>query len=224
MFVTERKKTTTGKCQRNGRKRENGKGVRTFLSNKGKRPSEDIHKVREPVWVRRAVKLADVHDVVLVFQHGSLVVVDVKIVWGREHGDEGGEAGVSAPLVHAVARVLRLVRADDGEELVLLQEIAHGVVAVVVGAATGVVVREQILMGLRAVVFEGIGPQKITHWAKRGGLAKTVDLANVIEGGDVRGDSSVDTEELLVHQCGQGEGVERFHDCVVHLLRVLVQA
>ena len=43
-----------------------------------------------------------------------------------EDGDEGGESGGLALAVHAVARVLGLVRADDGEEVVLLQEVAAG--------------------------------------------------------------------------------------------------
>ena len=55
-----------------------------------------------------------------------LVVVDVEVVWRRENGDEGGESGGLALAVHAVARVLGLVRADDGEEVVLLQEVAAG--------------------------------------------------------------------------------------------------
>lgn len=41
----------------------------TLLSHEGQGPREDIHEVGEPVGVRGAVELADVHHVVLVFQH-----------------------------------------------------------------------------------------------------------------------------------------------------------
>ena len=35
-----------------------------------------------------AVELSDIHDVILVFEHGSLVVVHVQIIGSREDGDE----------------------------------------------------------------------------------------------------------------------------------------
>ena len=59
----------------------------------------------------------------------TLVVVDVEVVGGREDGDDRGEAGGLALAVHAVAAVLRLVRPDDGQQPVVLQERAHGRVA-----------------------------------------------------------------------------------------------
>ena len=41
----------------------------TFLSHKGQGPGEDVHEVGQPVGVRRAVELTDVHHVVLILQH-----------------------------------------------------------------------------------------------------------------------------------------------------------
>lgn len=43
----------------------------TFFPDKGQRPGEDVHKVGQPVGVGGAVKLPDVHHIVLVFQHRS---------------------------------------------------------------------------------------------------------------------------------------------------------
>lgn len=43
----------------------------TFLANEGQGPGEDIHEVGQPVGVRRTVKLPNVHDVILIFQHSS---------------------------------------------------------------------------------------------------------------------------------------------------------
>jgi len=44
---------------------------RTFLSDKRQRPREDVHEVGQPVGVRGAVELPDVHHVVLVLQDGG---------------------------------------------------------------------------------------------------------------------------------------------------------
>lgn len=43
----------------------------TFLSDEGQRPGEHVHEVGQPVGVRGAVKLPDVHHIILIFQHRS---------------------------------------------------------------------------------------------------------------------------------------------------------
>ncbi len=54
-----------------------------------------------------------------------LVVVDVEVVGCGEDGDDGGEARGGVGFVHAVPGVLRLVRANDGQQVVAVQELAH---------------------------------------------------------------------------------------------------
>ena len=53
--------------------------------------------------------LSDIHHVVLVLEHGGLVVVDVQVVGGREDGDQRGETRSLTLSVHSVAGVLSLV-------------------------------------------------------------------------------------------------------------------
>ena len=60
-----------------------------------------------------AVELADVHHIVLVLEHGSLVIVHIEIVGSREDGDERREPRGLAFSVHSVARVLCLVCSDN---------------------------------------------------------------------------------------------------------------
>ena len=104
---------------------ENGdEHVGNLLADEGKRPGENVHEVREPVGVRRAVELANVHNVVLVLQHGGLVVVNVEVVGRGENGHNTRESGRPGLAVHAVTSILGLVGADDGEEVILLQEVA----------------------------------------------------------------------------------------------------
>ena len=58
-------------------------------------------------------KLTNVHDVVLVFQNGSLVVVDIQVVWSTEDCHDTREAGGPGLAVHAVSGVLSFVCANN---------------------------------------------------------------------------------------------------------------
>jgi hypothetical protein len=63
--------------------------------------------------MRCAVELSDVHDVVLVLQNRSLVVVYVKVVWRAEDGHDTGETSCPCFPVHSVSSILRFVRTND---------------------------------------------------------------------------------------------------------------
>jgi hypothetical protein len=124
----------------------------TLLSHERQTPGEDVHKVRKPVWVRSAVELANVHDVVLVLEDRSLVVVDVEVVGSREDGHDRGESSRLGLAVHPVTArgggrsdvssglrrrvgarnvpsILSLVRTNNGQQTVPLEELAGGGVA-----------------------------------------------------------------------------------------------
>lgn len=79
--------------------------------------------------MRRAIKLSYIHDIRLILQDSRFVLVHVEVVWGGEDRHDGGEAGGFRFAVHAVAGVLCFVGADDGEEVVLFEEVAGGGVA-----------------------------------------------------------------------------------------------
>ena len=79
-----------------------------------------------------AIELPYVHHIVLVLQHSSFVIIYIKIIGCGEYCDERWKASRLAFSVHTVSGVLRLVGADDGEQIVVLQELAAGCIAVVV--------------------------------------------------------------------------------------------
>ena len=72
--------------------------------------------------MRRTVELADIHHVVLIFEHSSFVVVNIEVVGGAEDGHNAREARCPCLPIHSITGVLGFVGADDGEEIVLLQE------------------------------------------------------------------------------------------------------
>lgn len=46
-------------------------------------------------------------------------------------------------------------------------------------------------------------------------------FTDVVEAGDLRGQASMNAQELLVEQSGQGKAVKGLHAGVIHALRVL---
>ena len=98
----------------------------TLLSDERQGPREDVHEVGQPVWVRCAVELPDVHDVVLVLEYGSLVVVDIEVVRRAEDSHDTGETSSPCFPVHSVSSILCFVRTNDREQVVLFKEGACG--------------------------------------------------------------------------------------------------
>lgn len=74
--------------------------------------------------MRGAVELSNVHDVVLVLQYCSLVVVHIQVIGCTEDGHDTGEAGCSRLAVHAVSSILSLMGTNDGKKAVPFEESA----------------------------------------------------------------------------------------------------
>ena len=72
--------------------------------------------------MRGAVELSNIHDVILVFQNGGFVVVDIQVVRGRENGHHTREPRRPGLSVHAVAGILCFMGSNDREEVVFFQE------------------------------------------------------------------------------------------------------
>lgn len=108
------------------------------------------------------------------------------------------------------------------------------------------IVQEIIASLFLAEIFEGIGPQDVTHEALGGRFSEAINLqqllakyydssmmvscleipyvSDVIESVEFRTETTMNTQELLVHDCSQGQAAERLHTCVIYGLRVLVLA
>ena len=54
-----------------------------------------------------------------------------------------------------------------------------------------------------------VGPQKITHGSFMWNFLYTIESSNVVEGIDTGGETSVETEDLIIDEGGQGEVVEQ---------------
>ena len=77
-------------------------GLFTFFTDKRQTPCENVHEVGQPIRVRTTVELSDVHDIVFVLQHSSLVVVHIQIIGRRKNGNQWGETCRLTFSVHAI--------------------------------------------------------------------------------------------------------------------------
>lgn len=73
-------------------------------------------------------------------------------------------------------------------------------------------------------VFKRIRPEHVAHDARRRGLPESVNGPNVVEGDHVRAETSVDAEELLIHDGRERKRAECVHAGLVDGLTVLVLA
>lgn len=190
--------------------------------------------------MRGAVELPDVHHVILVLQHGRLIVVHIKVVGGAKDGHHAGESRRPGLPVHAIPGILSFVRADDGEQVVLLEEGACGGVREEIGAASDAVVNKIFACLFLPELLKRVGPEDVTHQAVGRRLPKAINLRKVSVGPPVRQTISyrldilegvqfwtqapVDTEELLVHDRRQRQRTEGFYTSLVDLLAVFVLA
>lgn len=89
-------------------------------------------------------------------------------------------------------------------------------------------------------LFQRIGPENIAHQTMSGGFAETINLSglapcptlarssthglDVFQCMQLRAQTSVYTQKLFVHDCGERQRAESIHTCIVDLLGVFVLA
>lgn len=121
-------------------------------------------------------ELPNVHNIILVLQHGRLVVVNVQVIWSTEDGHDTREASSSCLAVHSVASVLRFMGTNDRQQVVLLQERASSGVGEEVRTASDMVVDEILLRLFLTKVLQRVCPEKIAHETVGWWLSESVNL------------------------------------------------
>ena len=202
--------------------------------------SVDSSALTELIIAGKPTELSDVHNVVLVLEYCCFVVVDIKVVWRAEYRHDTWETSRPRLSIHAVTSILRLMSADNGKQIILLQECTCCWVRKEVGTTSNVVVDKIFLRLLLTKVFQRIRPQYIAHEPMGRWFSKSVDLRDVsimqdvslkctyaldiLQGMQFRTQTAMNAEELLVHDSGKRERAERLHARFVYCLGVLVLA
>lgn len=168
----------------------------------------------------KLTELSNVHDIVLVLQNRSLVVIHVEVIRCAEDGHHTRETSRPRLPVHSVTGILGFVGTNDGEQVVLFEEGAGGGIREEVRASTNVVVYEEIIRLLLSKLFEWIGPENVAHQAMRRWLSETVNLDRsakvsqapvststyafqVVQSVKLGAQSTMYAQKLFVHNRGQ---------------------
>ena len=128
--------------------------------------------------MRRAIELSNVHDIILIFEHRSFVVVDIQVVGSAEYCHDTGEARCSGLPIHAIPSILCFMGADDRKKIVLFEECTRSWVREEVGAPSDVVVDEVFASLFLAKLFEWVGPENVAHKPVSGRLAESINLSS----------------------------------------------
>jgi hypothetical protein len=75
-----------------------------------------------------------------------------------------------------IPSILRLVRADDGQQAIALKECASRLVGEKVGATPHVIMHKALRSLLLPKVLYGIGPEKVAHKTRRWWLTEPIQL------------------------------------------------
>ena len=173
--------------------------------------------------MRAVVELADVEFPLVVVRNGACVIVSIEVVGRREDCNDGGEARGGARVAHVVAVVLGFMCAEDGQHTIAFQELTGRKVCEDIGAPAEAVQGEALAIARREVLCR-VGPQDVAHGAVQRRLAEAVDLHNVVNRLEVRGDPPVDAQKLPVDDGAQRECVEGLERHLVHSVVVFALA
>lgn len=135
--------------------------------------------------------LIELHD-------GRLVAAAVAVVGRREDRDD---RLFVAPVV---AFHDELMRARDESEAVGAVELLRHVLTERVTGSTG--------GDTPSTAIIGIGPEQVAHGSLVGNLLETIQSTNAIEGVDEGRQSSVQAEDAILDQSGQGQKVEQIRE------------
>lgn len=90
------------------------------------------------------VELLDVECVLFKFNNGSLIIVNIAVVWCREYCNNHWEFLRAIPFMHFISIKLGLVGSQDGEKFIFMKELICGLLPEEVGTASHVVLLESL--------------------------------------------------------------------------------
>lgn len=186
-----------------------------------------------------AVKLPNIHDVVLILENRSLVVVNIEIIRRAENGHHAWKTRGSSFPIHSIACILSFMRPDDGQQIILFQKCTCGRIGEKVWAATNMIMNKKLRGLFLTEFFQGVCPQNIAHESLRWWLPESINLRSSAIASDGFGSrhahtfeifqrvqfgtqSSMYAQKLLVHDCCERQGTERIHTSFVYPFGILM--
>ena len=91
----------------------------TFLADEGERPGKYIHEIGQPVGVRRAVELPNIHHIILVLEYSGLVIVHIQIIGSAKNCYQRRKAGCLTFSIHSIPDGTRQKKNREKPRLIL---------------------------------------------------------------------------------------------------------
>ena len=82
-------------------------------------------------------------------------------------------------LIFILPRILCFMSSNDGKEIILLEKITTGCIAIEIWTSSDRIMREVLRVFLISKIFQWIRPQQITHGTKCWGLLEAIKLKNL---------------------------------------------
>lgn len=162
------------------------------------------------------VELLDIQLIVLELDHSAFVLVKVAVVRGREDRDNAREALI-APVVHLETLKLHLVRSDQADQAVPSEELAESLEAENEGAAS-LLVRFELAALLPCWVVHWVRPEQVAEQALQRRFVGSAVFLQTGDGSQLRGNPSMQRDELLIDNRSDRKVVEEVHKKLVNLL------
>lgn len=168
--------------------------------------------VRDFTLTGSRVKLKEVVFHVFVDLHnGGLVSASVAVVGGGEHRDDVALMGPVVSVHH------ELMGSCDSSQVVGVVELLRDVLAEGVASTTG--------RDTPTASVIGVGPQQIADWSFVRHFLHAVELSDLIEGVDGRRQTTMEAENLVLNDGGQGQVVEELGELLPYVgVSVLTEA
>ena len=82
-------------------------------------------------------------------------------------------------LIFILPRILCFMSSNDGKEIILLEKITTGCIAIEIWTSSDRIMREVLRVFLISKIFQWIRPQQITHGTKCWGLLEAIKLKKI---------------------------------------------
>lgn len=128
------------------------------------------------------------------FHNRCLISTSITVVGS---GEDGNDITIVTPIKSFHNELMS--SSDESETVVVVKGFGNVLTKGVTGPTGG---------DSPTTAVVGVGPEEIAHWAFVGNFLEAVDGANVVEGIDRRGETSVKAEDLIIDKSGKREIVE----------------
>lgn len=125
-------------------------------------------------------ELLNVKCIVFKHNHGSFVVVEITVIWGRKYRDYSRKLIRPGPFMHFESVILCLMCPYDRNDFILFKKLFGQLKAEEIGTSSDLIGFCNFLASAILIV-DRIGPHEITKQARLGHFLDPINILNVVQ-------------------------------------------